>query len=276
MNIVTGKRGYAHITSQQDRDKNMGIFGEGSCVLEVGHQLAAEITGPNEVTISDGVLSHQGCIAEIAPGTTEAVQIANGSVGMQRIDAIVARYTKNGSGIEDMQVLVLQGTPDETEAWPPDIVEGNIASGDTMVDMLLFLVYLNGTSLDNVVPQFSMAPSAANIKEEVDIEIGDRITDTFKIKTYTTGEKTVAANAAAGITGPEFNFSPIPGYTPLALISAIPSTNSVALRQFGVQNPVHFDGGNWIVIRNLTGNAVKTTVSAAILFVKDEYYGGMF
>ena len=34
MDIITGYTGKAHVTAEQDRDINIGIFGKGSCVLQ--------------------------------------------------------------------------------------------------------------------------------------------------------------------------------------------------------------------------------------------------
>lgn len=167
MNIVTGKRGVAHITSQQDRDANRGAFGEGSYVLNVGHKLSAEITGSNEVTLHDGVISHQGCIAEIAPGTTEAVTIANGTIGQERYDAIVARYTKDGNGIENMEVVVIQGTPADAGAEYPAITEGDIAAGDLVSDMLLYYVYVSEVTLYGPFKEFVVLKNIASIPEPV-------------------------------------------------------------------------------------------------------------
>lgn len=41
MDIITGYTGAAHVTAEQDRDINIGIFGKGSCVLQTGQQLNA-------------------------------------------------------------------------------------------------------------------------------------------------------------------------------------------------------------------------------------------
>lgn len=41
MEIITGYTGKPHVTSEQDRDVNIGVVGEGSYVLRTGMQLAA-------------------------------------------------------------------------------------------------------------------------------------------------------------------------------------------------------------------------------------------
>ena len=56
MEIITGYTGKPHVTSEQDRDVNIGVVGEGSYVLQTGMQLAAEVSSNNEIKIRDGVL----------------------------------------------------------------------------------------------------------------------------------------------------------------------------------------------------------------------------
>ena len=105
MKIITGYRGEPHITSQQDRNVNIGIFGSGTHIVNVGSKMAATIVSANEIVIADGLLVAEGCTAEIARGTSESIAVDNGSQGMLRKDLIVARYTKtSGTGVEDMQL----------------------------------------------------------------------------------------------------------------------------------------------------------------------------
>ena len=63
MEIITGYTGKPHVTSEQDRDVNIGVVGEGSYVLQTGMQLAAEVSSNNEIKIRDGVLM-QMCIRD--------------------------------------------------------------------------------------------------------------------------------------------------------------------------------------------------------------------
>lgn len=49
MEIITGYTGKPHVTSEQDRDVNIGVVGEGSYVLRTGMQLAAEVSSNNEI-----------------------------------------------------------------------------------------------------------------------------------------------------------------------------------------------------------------------------------
>ena len=82
--------------------------------------------------------------------------IANGSQGMLRIDLIVARYTKAaGTGVEDMQLAVITGTPAASNPATPSYNTGSIANGDTLVDFPLYTVNLNGISIESVTRNVS-------------------------------------------------------------------------------------------------------------------------
>ena len=152
MKIITGYRGEPHITSQQDRNVNIGIFGSGTHIVNVGSKMAATIVSANEIVIADGLLVAEGCTAEIARGTSESIAVDNGSQGMLRKDLIVARYTKtSGTGVEDMQLAYIAGTPAASAPALPSYNEGSIANGDTLVDFPLYTVNINGISVESVV-----------------------------------------------------------------------------------------------------------------------------
>ena len=151
MNIITGYRGEPHVTSQQLRDTNIGTFGGGAYILDVGSQMAATVVSANQVDIADGLLVAEGCTAEVARGTTESLAIDNGSQGMLRTDLIVARYTKVAStAVEAMALAVIKGTPAASNPATPAYNEGLIADGDSPVDFPLYKVNVNGISITSV------------------------------------------------------------------------------------------------------------------------------
>lgn len=151
MNIITGYKGEPHVTSQQLRDTNIGTFGGGAYILDVGSQMAATVVSANQVDIADGLLVAEGCTAEVARGTTESMTIENGSQGMLRTDLIVARYTKAaGTAVEDMELAVIKGTPAASNPATPAYNTGLIADGDSPVDFPLYRVNLNGISITSV------------------------------------------------------------------------------------------------------------------------------
>lgn len=166
MKIITGYKAEPHITAQQDRNVNMGIFGSGTYIVDMGSKMAATVVSANEITIADGLLVAEGCTAEVERGTSESMEIANGSQGMLRTDLIVARYTKAaGTGVEDMQLAVITGTPAASSPADPSYNTGSIASGDTLVDFPLYKVSLNGIAIESV----TRIPSIVSVAKTSDV-----------------------------------------------------------------------------------------------------------
>ena len=172
MDIITGYLGEAHITAEQDRDINIGIVGDGSYVMPAGQRLAAEVSSNNEVRIRDGVIMHQGCAASIKKNTYDPVTIINGSQGMKRIDLIVARYERNvETGVETIDLVVLQGTPAEGSPETPEYTEGDIQSGDTVADMPLYEVQIDGLNITGVEKVFEEIESLKALNGNINGDI---------------------------------------------------------------------------------------------------------
>lgn len=168
MEIITGYTGKPHVTSEQDRDVNIGVVGEGSYVLRTGMQLAAEVSSNNEIKIRDGVLMHQGCTASIKKNTYDSLTITNGSQGMKRVDLIVARYEKNqDNGIESIDLKVIQGTPAESNPAAPQCIEGDIQAGDYVADMPMYQVIIEGLNITEVKEMFKVIGSNKDLSDKV-------------------------------------------------------------------------------------------------------------
>ena len=156
MKIITGYGAAPHVTEQQFRNQNMGTFGSGTYILDVGSKMAATVVSATEITIADGIMIGEGNTAEISYGTSETLAIDNGSQGMLRTDLIVARYTKNAStSVESMSLVVIKGTPAASNPATPAYNEGRIADGDNPVDFPLYQVNIDGISITSVDPLVS-------------------------------------------------------------------------------------------------------------------------
>lgn len=194
MEIITGYTGKPHVTSEQDRDVNIGVVGKGSYVLQTGMQLAAEISSNNEIKIRDGVLMHQGCTASIKKNTYDSLIIINGSQGMKRIDLIVARYEKNqDNGIESLDLKVIQGTPAESTPTVPEYTEGDIQAGDYVADMPMYQVIIDGLNITEVKKVCEVAPDIDALKKEL-AELNSKMIPVFVSNPFQfvgTGNKTL-------------------------------------------------------------------------------------
>lgn len=178
MDIITGYTGSPHVTAEQDRDVNIGIFGAESYVLRTGSQLKAEVSSNNEIKVRDGVIMHQGCAASIKKNTYDSLTIANGSQGMKRVDLIVARYSRDQNTKEESLVLkVIQGTPKESGPAVPGYTTGDIQAGDLIADMPLYQVTLNGLNITEVKQLFATQDSIAELSSNL-VNINSKITTT--------------------------------------------------------------------------------------------------
>ena len=215
MNIITGYRNDPHITSQQLRNTYISIFGSDAKILDVGSKMEVTVISANEVEIADGQLICEGCTAEIAHGTTESLTIDNGTQGEQRIDLIVARYTKNsGTGVEDMQLAVVKGTPAASNPAVPTYNTGTIADGDSPVDFPIYRVNLSGisiTSVDALVDTVSISDSIEDLYDRVEVLYEDALTIRFALER---DNVTIAAGDSFAWFGAHVN---LPGYRPKSI-----------------------------------------------------------
>lgn len=152
MKIIAGYVGEPHVTSQQERNTNIGIFGSGVHIIGgVNSELEATVVSANLIEISDGMIVCEGCTAEIPRGTNDSLVIENGEQGMKRIDLIVARYIKNANtGAESMELVVIKGTSAASDPVSPSYNTGLIADGDSPVDFPIYRVNIDGISITSV------------------------------------------------------------------------------------------------------------------------------
>lgn len=150
--LITGTKGTPHITSTQDRAIYEKIIGKNSYILDDNELLEPELQSNQSLRIRSGMLYHHGSITEVKRNTYDEVTIANGSQGMKRIDLVVARYTKNPeTEIEEMNWVVIQGTPAASDPVAPAYTEGNMQEGDLTDDCPVFEVHLDGIQVTEVV-----------------------------------------------------------------------------------------------------------------------------
>lgn len=179
MELVTGRAGSPHITSQQDRQKHQGIWGTGAYILNTGNNLETVVQSSNNIQIKDGALMSQGALFSVKVGTVDEVTIANGSQGMMRKDVIVARYTYNqGANTEKAEWAVVQGTPAASNPQIPQITEGDIQAGDATVDTSVFIVTLDGINITSVDVVPELAPDIPEIMDKLN-ELNGKMTGAF-------------------------------------------------------------------------------------------------
>lgn len=167
MELVTGRSGSPHITSQQDRQLHQGIFGDGAYILNTGNMLEPDVQSSNSIHIKDGALMFQGALFSVKVGTYDEVTINNGNQGMKRKDVIAVKYTYDSSqNIEAGDWTVVQGTPVASNPVVPDmpVTDGDIQAGDSEVYCPVFVVTLDGINVTGVdiIPEIMQDMSTIN------------------------------------------------------------------------------------------------------------------
>lgn len=168
MEIVSGRTGSPHVTSQQFRQIIEGIVGSGSCVLPSGENLEPELASNNLLKIRSGIMAHHGNVSAVKIGTYDEVTITNGTQGMKRKDLVVNRYTRNKeTGIETNEWLYIMGTPTSGTPTVPAYTKGNLQEGDLVDDCPVFEITLDGINVTEVKKLLEVLPSMATINKDL-------------------------------------------------------------------------------------------------------------
>ena len=168
MEIVSGKTGSPHVTSQQFRQILEGTIGQESCILTSGENLEPELTSNNLLKIRSGIMAHHGNVSAVKIGTYDEVTITNGTQGMKRKDLVVNRYTRNKeTGIETGEWLYLMGTPTSGTPTVPGYTKGNLQEGDLVDDCPVFEITLDGINVTEVKKLLEVLPSMATINKDL-------------------------------------------------------------------------------------------------------------
>ena len=274
--LDTGDTGRA-VSAESDGALFAGIFGAEKYVLENGSQLKAEVQSNNIVKISDGDAVMYGRHVRIPANDSALVTINNGHSGTNRIDLIVFRYTKDSTGKETVDLVVIQGEDSTGTATAPTAVDGNILTGAMQSDFPLYSVELNGINIVKVNPLFNVIGNISKLKEELtelnskltkannDITAINNIIKNVEIKK--TNLK-VAANSDFRWT---WDLPTIPGYYPLEVLAwnfhgdyDLWLNVSTAAR-YSTSNQFGIEGHNF-------GNGTATvTLFVHILYVKNGF-----
>ena len=167
MEIVSGRTGKPHVTSQQFRQLIEGTVGQESCILTSGENLEPELASNNSLKIRSGMLAHHGNISSVKIGTYDAVNLSNGSQGMKRIDLVVCRYTRNAeTEVESCNWVVIMGTPVSSNPVAPTYTVGNLQEGDLVDDCPVFEVHYDGINVTEVRKILSVAPNLTELNSK--------------------------------------------------------------------------------------------------------------
>lgn len=172
MEIVSGRVGRPHVTSQQFRQIIEGIVGDGSCILSSGENLEPELVSNNLLKIRSGMMCHHGNVSSVKIGTYDEVELTNGSQGMKRIDLVVNRYTRNEEdNTEKNEWIVIMGTPAESNPTVPEYTKGNLQEDDLVDDCPAFEVHFDGINITEVTKMLEIAQTNKDLTEKLGFQM---------------------------------------------------------------------------------------------------------
>lgn len=168
MEIVSGRTGKPHVTSEQFRQFIGGTVGWESCILDSGENMEPELASNNLLKIRSGMMAHHGNISSVKLGTYDEVELTNGSQGMKRIDLVVNRYTRNAeTEVEANEWVVVIGTPDADSPVAPSYTIGNLQDGDLVDDCPVFEVHYDGINITEVKKLLSVNQTNKGLTDKV-------------------------------------------------------------------------------------------------------------
>lgn len=203
MEIVSGRTGKPHVTSQQFRQIIEGIISDDSCILPSGENLEPELVSNNSLKIRSGMMCHHGNVSSVKIGTYDEVELTNGSQGMKRIDLIVNRYTRNEEdNTEKNEWVVIMGTPAESNPVVPEYTQGDLQKGDLLDDCPVFEVHFDGINIVEVTKKLEIAKTNKDLSNKV-AELNKNITSVKSVNKNITkmiaGSKVVNAKASTSV-----------------------------------------------------------------------------
>lgn len=267
--LDTGDTGRA-VSAESDGALFAGIFGSAKYVLENGSQFKAEVQSNNIVKISDGDAVMYGRHVRIPANDSALVTINNGHAGTNRVDLIVFRYTKDSTGKETVDLVVIQGEDFTGTATAPTAVDGNILTGAMQSDFPLYTVELNGINIVKVNPLFNVIGNISKLKEEL-TELNSKITAMNNIIKNVEITKTNLKVAANSDFRWAWDLPTIPGYYPLEVLAWNFHgdydlwLNVSTVARYSISNQFGIEGHNF-------GNGTATvTLFVHILYVKNGF-----
>ena len=172
MEIVSGRTGKPHVTSQQFRQIIEGIISDESCILPSGENLEPELVSNNSLKIRSGMMCHHGNVSSVKIGTYDEVELTNGTQGMKRIDLVVNRYTRNEEdNTEKNEWIVIMGTPAESDPIAPEYTKGNLQEGDLVDDCPAFEVHFDGINITEVTKRLEIAQTNKDLADKLGFQM---------------------------------------------------------------------------------------------------------
>lgn len=241
--LITGYWGEPHVTAENDRGINAGIFGKGRFVLPVGEQFRAEYISNNTVRVYDGKLMDNGAAGGIPAGEYVDLLISGASQGMKRNDLIVFQYSQDASTmVEKGTFVVVQGVETSGTAADPELTQADLLSGKATFDqMALWRVPVSGASISAPVQMFSVSQTLGGAvgSKKTTATIGTSWTGSAAPYTQNISISGVTADNVVEISLPSTAMAEhVEAFQALNLQDGGQTTGRITLRAFGDKNTI--------------------------------------
>lgn len=154
--IVDGRTGTPHISSEDLACFNEAIIGQSNCVFEWGNEFTCTMSDANTATIASGAGMVGG--KRFWNQASTNVTIQSGTQGQNRNDLIVARYDITDDGIESITPTVIKGTATTGTATDPSVTDD---------DLPLYRIPLSGISVGQPVKLFEPVQSISSFRDSI-------------------------------------------------------------------------------------------------------------
>lgn len=144
-NIITGYTGTRHITPAMDASVFRSIIGPDAYILNDGDKCVGSMPDINHFTVAGGNISLQGYQVQI---TQETLTVDTCATGYKRIDLVALRYNHDtGTQVDSFTLEIIKGTEVTSTPAEPSYNSGEIEAGVNDVDMILYRIDLDGSTV---------------------------------------------------------------------------------------------------------------------------------
>lgn len=179
LHLVTGYAGVEHVTSADQGSFNAALMGEGTYVLERGNMFSASVISNNKVRVMDGDMLMQGRHIRLPENTYVELDFDNGIQGMKRNDLIVVQYLHDSTNdVEQANMLVINGVPDDTAAVDPTYTQGDIINDEALENNVpLYRIAFDGLNISAPIKLISHIPTWDKLQSEAVNAVQQQVND---------------------------------------------------------------------------------------------------
>lgn len=169
MNLLTGKAGTPHVTSDDMGAIQAGLVGHGDYLLQSADGTWPTITMKDANTVSVPVMNLvlEGRYARVT--AAESVKVASGMTGVKRNDLLCIKYARDSKNIETAALVVLQGEATADTPADPAIPAGSILGGSSEAYAPIARITIDGLTPGTPVMLLTELPPLADVWDSMTV-----------------------------------------------------------------------------------------------------------